>query len=578
MGEEMHVMQFNIKQIIKKKNFSILQCFYWKESFWKIKNYKIFLLFLILFSIIFNGCGGAPELELTQSRYKVSLEGTFITESPDEIRFPVKVLFAIDCSLSMGDTVDGQLAGSDPHFLRIDAVENFIDTYNTNENTSFEIMLWNNDVFERTRTIDGRGGFTKDPAEIRRVLDQVRNDTMTDYLGTLDAIHTDIERDINKVRSEEEQNLIRSKYIVVFLSDGMSNVQGGRQSDSDIFNSVNEIFQMATQNEVGSFNFHTFLLLGNFPPTENGQLAQQLAETTLQGMADRGEGQFRLFENAEAIDFINIVDMRLTVEFKIKYMVAYNYNVRPDLELVYVDSDGDGLCDVDETEYGSDPNRRDTDGDGLSDFFEKKMSSPGHELDPLEQDSPCDIIVGDIWPDSDNDGLTDCEEYVKGTNRNIADTDGDGIPDGIEFLMGTNPLEIQYTTDTDFDGVGDFLEVQYHTNVTSNDPKIRERYSYHYDIKDNGLVQIEQGSSNPSYVRQYDFRISNIDIMDTKGFIKEDGQCSYPGDNLIRFYIAEVPEDNPDCTPIFRMAEIAININDMNKNIILTPNDFTLIQ
>jgi hypothetical protein len=210
------------------------------------------------------GCGGAPELERTQPRHKLTIEGTFITESPDEIRFPIKVLFAIDCSLSMGDSVDGQLAGSDPHFLRIEAVRNFIDTYNSNENTSFEIMLWNNDVFERTRTINGQGGFTKDPDEINRVLNRVRNDTMTDYLGTLDAIHADIERDINKVKAEEEQNLIRSKYIVVFLSDGMSNVQGGRQSDADIWNQVGEIYKMAAQNGVGHLISIPFSCLETF--------------------------------------------------------------------------------------------------------------------------------------------------------------------------------------------------------------------------------------------------------------------------------------------------------------------------
>ena len=85
------------------------------------------LLILLFLSILFGGCGGTPELERTQPRYKVSLEGTFITESPEEIRFLVKVLFAIDCSLSMGDDVGGVMVGSDPHLLRIDAGRNFID-------------------------------------------------------------------------------------------------------------------------------------------------------------------------------------------------------------------------------------------------------------------------------------------------------------------------------------------------------------------------------------------------------------------------------------------------------------------
>ncbi len=535
---------------------------------------KLWRLFAPLLLLISFGCDG-PPLERTQARSKLSLQGSFLTESPDEIQFPVKVLFAIDCSLSMGDEINGQLAGSDPYFLRIEAVRDFINEYNSNENTSFEIMLWNNDVFSRTRTADGQGGFTKDPAEINRVLDGAYNDTLTDYLGTLDTVYADIERDIRNTADEE--NLVRTKYVVVFLSDGMSNVQGGRQDDRDIWNGVSDIAAMVEDKGVGGFNFHSFLLLGMFPPTDQGQQALGLAEATLEGMAERGNGQYRRFENAESIDFINIVDMRLAVEYKVKYLLAYNYNVRPGVELVYLDSDGDGLPDEEEWARGTDPDVADSDADGLGDFFEIKMSSPGHELDPLAPDSPCDLMPDGNYPDTDDDGLNDCEEYVKGTNRRIVDTDRDGIPDGIEFLVGTNPLEVQYTTDADFDGAQDWLEVQQHTNVTSNDPKIRERYCYRYDILDQGLVPIEQGSSMPSYVRQYDFTISNIDIMDTEGYVAGDVTYRNPGDNHIRFFIAQVPEDNPEAPPIFRMADILVNMDDEGRTVVLTPNEFELM-
>lgn len=533
------------------------------------------LLILVLMPLLVLAACAEPDLERTQARSKMALTGTFVTESPDEIQFPVKVLFAIDCSLSMGDEIDGQLAGSDPYFLRIEAVRDFINQYNSNENTSFEVMLWNNDVFSRTRTTNGQGGFTKDPVEINRVLDSAYNDTMTDYLGTLDAVYADIERDIRNTANQD--NLIRTKYIVVFLSDGMSNVQGGRQPDVDIWNQVEDIAAMTEDRGVGSFNFHTFLLLGMFPPTQSGQEAQAFAETTLEGMAERGNGQFRLFDTAESIDFINIVDMRLTLEYQVKYLIAYNYNVRPGLELVYVDSDGDGLTDEEELLNETDPNLVDSDGDGLGDFFEVKMSSPGHELNPLVQDSPCDIQADGLYPDTDDDGLNDCEEYVKGTNRRIVDTDRDGIPDGIEFLVGTNPLEVEYVNDADFDGAEDWLEVQQHTNVNSNDPIIRQRYSYKYDIVDQGLVPIEQGSDNPSYVRQYHFNITNIDVMDTLDYVLDGTLVRPAGENRVRFYIAEVPEDNPDAPPIFRMVEVVMNMNNSNRTMVLTPNDFELM-
>jgi hypothetical protein len=533
-----------------------------------VKRNKTILFVVGIVLIMLHGCTNGPNLERTQAQTKAEIKGSFLTESPDEIQFPVKVLFAIDCSLSMGDEEMGIVAGSDPYFLRIQAARDFINKYNSNENTSFDVMLWSNTVFKTT------GGFTKDPVVLEDILTNVHNDTTTDYLGTEDAIFTDIRNDI--VNSNEEAR-VRSKYIVIFLSDGVSNAQGHSQADTDIWKKVKDISDMATEYGVGSFNFYTFLLLGNFGPDASGQAREKEAETTLQGMAERGNGQFSLFENAEAIDFINIVDMRLTIEYKVKYIVAYNYNVKPGVDLVYTDSDGDGLSDDEEAFYGTDPTRRDTDHDGLSDFFEVKLSTPGHVLDPLNPND-CNCDKATINVDSDNDGLTDCEEYLKGTNRFNPDTDSDGIPDGIEFLTGTNPLEMENNKDTDFDGVLDWMEIQRHTNVTANDPKIRERNSYVYDIKDVGLVPLNQGTNTASYVRQFSFDISNIFLADTLEYVKEDGTQHKAGDNLIRFYIAEVPEDRPDSPPVFRMAEIVVNIDDHNRVITLAPGDFNLLQ
>lgn len=67
------------------------------------------------------------------------------------------------------------------------------------------------------------------------------------------------------------------------------------------------------------------------------------------------------------------------------------------------------------TRYGiAPPSEIDTDGDGLPDV--------------------CD-------PDDDNDGLTDAEELILGTDPLDPDTDGDGVNDGVEVLAGTDPLD-----------------------------------------------------------------------------------------------------------------------------------------
>ena len=42
--------------------------------------------------------------------------------------------------------------------------------------------------------------------------------------------------------------------------------------------------------------------------------------------------------------------------------------------------------------------------------------------------------------DSDNDGLTDDHEALRGTDPGNPDTDGDGLTDGFEVAWGSSPL------------------------------------------------------------------------------------------------------------------------------------------
>ena len=42
--------------------------------------------------------------------------------------------------------------------------------------------------------------------------------------------------------------------------------------------------------------------------------------------------------------------------------------------------------------------------------------------------------------DSDGDGLTDVEEENTGTSPTLADTDGDGVSDNVEVFSGLDPL------------------------------------------------------------------------------------------------------------------------------------------
>ncbi|MFQ5892543.1 MAG: hypothetical protein ACE5HW_07100 [Candidatus Methanofastidiosia archaeon] len=76
------------------------------------------------------------------------------------------------------------------------------------------------------------------------------------------------------------------------------------------------------------------------------------------------------------------------------------------------DHDEDGILNLDEKGFGTNPKKGDTDGDGLKD---------GEELE--EGTNP-------LKRDTDDDGLSDGREIEIGTNPFVPDTDRDGILDG----------------------------------------------------------------------------------------------------------------------------------------------------
>ncbi|WP_411030114.1 Calx-beta domain-containing protein [Spongiimicrobium sp. 3-5] len=113
----------------------------------------------------------------------------------------------------------------------------------------------------------------------------------------------------------------------------------------------------------------------------------------------------------------------------------------------FIDTDNDGLTDGEEAVLGTDPNNPDSDGDTIQDGQEVTDTT-----DPLDD---CDSIGGVPLPasDCDNDGISNGDEATLGTNPNDSDSDGDGIEDSPEVGNDiANPL------DGDNDGIIDALD------------------------------------------------------------------------------------------------------------------------
>jgi len=117
-----------------------------------------------------------------------------------------------------------------------------------------------------------------------------------------------------------------------------------------------------------------------------------------------------------------------------------------------VDTDRDGLLNIDEHSAQTDPRDWDTDDDDMPDGWEVTYA-----LDPL---------VKDASGDPDRDGLTNLDEYGTQTSPRDDDSDDDGLLDGAEVGVHlTNPKD----PDSDDDSYSDGEEVSFGTSPLNGD-------------------------------------------------------------------------------------------------------------
>jgi gliding motility-associated-like protein len=224
------------------------------------------------------------------------------------------------------------------------------------------------------------------------------------------------------------------------------------------------------------------------------------------------------------------------------------------------DCDNDGLVNSQEFEAGTDPLNPDSDGDGFSDGNEVANSTdPLNSCDPdplalatndcdndgLSNEQELEISTDPLDPDSDNDGDLDGQEVEQISDPlnpcdpdplalSTNDCDEDGLDNAAEQDNQTNPLD----PDSDNDGINDGQEVSTLTNPL--DPCDPNPLALDYsDCDQDGLVnstELEIGT-DPL-------------LADTDGDGLFDGEEVLAFDNPNTFPIAELVSDplNP-CDP-----------------------------
>jgi len=402
--------------------------------------------------------------------------------SPDtDAVFPVKVLFVVDTSDSMSVT--------DRSGNRAKAVRTVLTRYQNNPAVTFGVIAFDSRVDRLTQ------GFTNAPdlAAIDTRISQA--DRLTDYQGALGGVYQMISEDI--VASSPAE-IARSKYIIIFFSDGTPDPQCSASSTTcgagqcpahqhcratvckddylvctvprkdwstafsppipaemypalgegadynltpQILSAVGDIMGLQDFYHVGEIRLHTAFLYD--PEAASDPLAvpfgldREGGVALMTAMAESGLGTFTEFDSASKIDFLSINYTPYIEENGLAGVLATNLSV--------IDT-GDGL-------------EPDSDGDGLTDAQERVLhtcvaAGPGCS-DPADSDGDgyTDLFeernrASGFDPLDPNKPLTPCAPSDRG------DLDGDLLRDCEEAFLKTDPR----LPDSDGDRIPDGVE------------------------------------------------------------------------------------------------------------------------
>jgi hypothetical protein len=437
---------------------------------------------------------------------------------------------------------------------RMQAVQEVINRYASNSAVSYSVITFSSTIHVYPNDLDAAQTFTRDTSLLH--LEELRNvDSVTDYQGALSRTKELLSNDMAKVAAARRSELPRTKYAVLFLTDGTpfphcsradpshnqppdepacasdpnacTICQRGGTADlfpdlkqGDDYNEpyqltqlVDEMRRLADSYAVGDFKFHAAQLKVDnaaiccplcFEDDPDGSRAEALL--TAMAQPDKGYGSYVRFRKPEDLTFVNYDFTSLRQQFVTRQLIAYNANLIPTPNGPVLDSDGDGISDDDEFKLGTDRLKKYSMDDGYSDLFKLRYKDRGFDLHVNQKDrclahSP-KCPVGTIC-DTDGDGLNDCEEYEIGTDPELVDTDGDGIPDGIEFRLGMDPLRDDTREDLDFDGIRNIDEVLSFSNPSLPDSRARQDWSIQVSADETSIDPITQRVC-------YDFKVAGV--------------------------------------------------------------------
>lgn len=191
-------------------------------------------------------------------------------------------------------------------------------------------------------------------------------------------------------------------------------------------------------------------------------------------------------------------------------------------------------------------------------YIASLRSPDPREDDDETTDTDGDGLVNAVDPDDDNDGITDMEERDYGTDPLNPDSDNDGVSDGQEIIDGSDPVDggssISPLLPTACTGWNGFFEniwnVLEHTNLSTEAKTINTTVT---DIQGQTISEVSFAITNG---RQFDVLVHDLSRSrpDSYGQVCSTMRDGYPGDMAGRMVVYKMNSSEPNAEVEFAYA------------------------